>query len=333
MKGRDFVIVGAIVAIAGLAVADAFRSSGGKHEVPRKASPPATTATDEPVAAGEIAVAQKLEPLPLSGSLVVTDAEDCHVRRISLASGKETRLPRLAGDCRLWVAPAGATIAYGLGSQSLDTELFRFVNLRRPEQALGGFAARFGFITWSGDGNRAAWCGRVDSFDLELGGAAHRLRRCPSAYAPSGAVAFARGKHLVVGARTVLTADGGITFVRWGNDGSVAVVVDGRRLERWQGGRLRQRRDLPEALQGRLPLLSPDNCAVLFRLADRVDLLDLGCFRGEAPRNFFRGAAAWSPDGRWIAVAEPQTVAFHRVVGPREVMRWPIAAAQIAWQP
>ena len=60
---------------------------------------------------------------------------------------------------------------------------------------------------------------------------------------------------------------------------------------------------------------------------------DLGSFRREASRNFFRGAAAWSPDGRWIAVAEPQTVAFYRVVGPREVIRWSIAAAQIAWQP
>ncbi len=332
MKGRDFVIVGAIVAIAGLAVADAFRSGGGKHEEPRKAVPPATTGTDEAVTAGEVAVAQKLEPLPLRGSLVVTDAEDCHVRRISLASGKETRLPRLAGDCRLWAAPAGTNIAYGLGSQSLDTELFRFVDLRRAGRPLGGFAARFGFITWSADGKRAAWCGRVDSFDLELGGTAHRLRTCPSAYAPSGMIAFARGKRLVAGGRRVLRADGGITFVRWGNDGSVAIVVDGRRLERWQGGRLRQHRDLPEALQGRLPLLSPDNCAVLFRLPDRVDLLDLGCFRGEAPRNFFRGAAAWSPDGRWIAVAEPQTVAFYRVVGSREVLRWPVAAAQIAWQ-
>ena len=251
-----------------------------------------------------------------------------------MASGAETPLPFLAGDCTLWAAPSGSAVAYGLGYGPPDVARFRLVDLSRPERLLGGHGALFGFVSWSPDGRRVAWCGASRSgFDLELGDGVRRLVDCPIGYTPEGAIAVALGARLVASGRTVLRREGGITFARWGADGSLAVVVGGRRVERWLGGKLRGSLDLPRWLEGRLPILSPDNCAALFRRPTRVDLISLGCFRGDAPRAFFDADAAWSPDGDWLVVAEDSSLAFHRVVGPRDVFRWPLAASRVAWQP
>jgi len=328
MKSRDFVIVGAIVVVAGFATADAFR--GGGDEAPATEARSATEA-----ARTEIEVPTGFEPLPLAGSIVFTDADDCRVRRITMASGAEAPLPRLpAADCTLWAAPAGSAIAYGIGYDPPDVALFRLVDLRRPDRTLGGYGALFGFVTWSLDGRRVAWCGSSRAgFDLELGGSVRRLPECPSAYTPAGDVAFAGGSRLVADGRPVLEAEGGITYARWGADGSLAVVLDGRRVERRVNGRLAGELELPPWLEGRLPILSPDNCAAIFRRPTRLDLFSLGCFRGDAPRAFFDDDAAWSPDGDWIAVAEENAVAFHRLVGPRDVLRWPVRASRLAWQP
>lgn len=90
---------------------------------------------------------------------------------------------------------------------------------------------------------------------------------------------------------------------------------------------------MPEFLRGRPLVLAPDNCAALVVHAELVALLDLGCFAGEdtEPRPFVGHAAAWSPDGDWIAVAEGQTVAFHRVVGKSRFVRWNVEARDLAW--
>jgi hypothetical protein len=41
--------------------------------------------------------------------------------------------------------------------------------------------------------------------------------------------------------------------------------------------------------------------------------------------------ADWSPDGKWIAVAEPDAVVFHQVVGGEASVRWNVVAGQLAW--
>jgi len=327
MKSRDFVLVGAVVVVASFAAADAFRGGGDEAATTEARATTAAARTDiEPPTA--------FEPLPLAGSIVFTDAGDCRVRRITMASGTETPLPFLAGDCTLWAAPSGSAVAYGLGYDPPDAQLFRLVELRRPDRALGSHSALFGFVAWSLDGRRVAWCNaeRLGA-DLELGRAVRRLPECPSAYAPSGEIAFVRGSRILVGGESVLRADGGITYARWGRDGSLAVVLDGKRIERRVNGRLAGELDLPRWLEGSLPILSPDNCAAIFRRPTRLDLFNLGCFQGDAPRAFFDDDAAWSPDGDWIAVAEKDAIAFHRLVGPREVFRWPARASRLAWQP
>jgi hypothetical protein len=32
-------------------------------------------------------------------------------------------------------------------------------------------------------------------------------------------------------------------------------------------------------------------------------------------------------------VAEPRSIAFHRVAGSQQAIRWPAAAAELAWRP
>ena len=77
--------------------------------------------------------------------------------------------------------------------------------------------------------------------------------------------------------------------------------------------------------------LAPDNCAALSVSGDVVRLIDLGCFQGRAPRTFKGVYADWSPNGKWIAVAEPDAVVFHRVVGREASVRWDVVAGQLAW--
>jgi hypothetical protein len=190
-------------------------------------------------------------------------------------------------------------------------------------------------LTWSEDGQRAAWCNqRLEGIDLELGGTRRRLPECPAAYTLDGEVAFAREDRLVTESRELLQASGGITNVHFGSDDSVAVVVDGTRIERYVDGRLADALDLPERFQGRLPVLSPDNCSAAFRSGDRIRILDVGCTAPSlALATIVDGhAASWAPNGEWLVVAGPTTVAFYNLVTGAEPVTWPVGAAQIIWR-
>jgi hypothetical protein len=126
-------------------------------------------------------------------------------------------------------------------------------------------------------------------------------------------------------------ASGGVTLVRSGTDGSIAVVVEGRRIERYKGGRLRGSVVLQGGLEGRIPAFSPDTCAAAVRDGETVRFFDLGC-APLVPDPLPGISAAWSPDGRWLAVAGPGGIGFYDLSEPRLVETWPLAAAQIAWR-
>ena len=326
MKARDAAIVGAIMLIAGFAAADAFRSRASNDA----ARPPTTASrTDETETR---TLPAQFAPVPARGSLAFTDRADCRVRDISVATGTESALPRLGTSCELWSAPAGNRIAYGLGRPYREAVPFRFVDLSEPERELGGFHALFGYIAWSADGRRAAWCGQSRTgFDLELGGSADRLGQCPTAYTPDSEVAYAVANRIVAGDRVVLRARGFVSNVVWGRDRSLAIVIEGRHVERYERGAVTGAREIPPSLRGSIPVFSPDNCAVLLRRGPAFHLLDVGCFAGDE-ETFEGSAVSWSPDGRWIAVAEDDSIAFHRVVGAEGVMSWPVAAAELAWR-
>jgi hypothetical protein len=336
VKARDLLIVAAIVLVAGFAAADALRNGGSLEPAPAptETEEPAVVERDEEPTEEERTLGRERFPrVPTSGTVIFTDAGlDCAVREVATPSGREFGNVVARSGCDLWVAPVTAKVAVRLGSPTDDTVPFRFYDLTRAQRNLGGYRALFGFVIWSRDGQRAAWCGGSRTgFDLELGGAVNRLDECPTAYTQENEVAFAIRNRLVVEGRTVLRADGGITFARFGDDGSLAIVVDGSRLERYERRRLTHAAEIPSEAQGAPPALSPDNCAALLRRPGFVDLLDVGCFAG-APVSVPGHAAAWSPNAEWIAVAATEELVFYRVSGEREVVRWPVEAAEIGWR-
>jgi len=255
------------------------------------------------------------------------------VREVDLPTGFEHPNVVRSSSCELWVAPITQKIAVGIDETTRDAVPFRFVDLGRTRRNLGVSTALFGFLIWSQDGQRAAWCNsRRVGVDLELGASKRRLRECPAAYTPDGLIAYAVENRLLVEERVLLRARGGITNVHFGVDGSVGIVVNGRRIERYlRDGRLHLRRRLPRALEGRLPSFTPNNCAALFELEREIRLLDVGCSSYDDAA-FPGSQAAWSPDTNWIAVAERRTIAFHYLPERREVIRWQVAAAELAWR-
>ena len=146
-------------------------------------------------------------------------------------------------------------------------------------------------------------------------------------------------QQIVIDGRPPLRARGPVWELAWGVDGSLAVIVEGGRVDRYEGGRLVGAASVPTITPDRtltyladhVADLAPDNCAALSVSGDVVRLIDLGCFQGRAPRTFQGVYADWSPNGKWIAVAEPDGIVLHRVVGREASVRWNVVAGQLAW--
>jgi hypothetical protein len=331
VKGRDLLILAGILLLGGFAVADVLRDTATSE--PREARPtttaPATTSTDQNDGP------TRFPAVPgAGGDLVFTEVGACGIREVDLPTGLEYFEVVRASTCELWGAPVTAKVAVGIGEPRGDAVPFRFLDLSRPNRALGGGEALFGALVWSEDGQRAAWCnGQRIGFDLELGARRRTLPDCPSAYSPDAEVVYARGDRLFVEDRPGLQASGGITKVHYGTDGSVAVVVEGRRIERYVGGRLTDALDLQERYHGRLPTLSPDNCSTAYRAGDRIRVLDVGCSRLGPNGAVFPGhVAAWSPNGDWIVIGGATELTFYDLTGDAEPVVWPVGAVQVVWR-
>jgi hypothetical protein len=330
-------VIGAVVIIGGFAAADAIRGNPGPSRPPTTSTPVQSSPTRPPGPQPQAEAPAGWPQGILRGTLTFTDARSCAIRVIGLAGGRERPVANFAGDCSLWTPQLGTRLAYGLGESSPDGfHPFRIADLGLPNADLGGYRALFGVVIWSTDGQRVAWCGRNRTgFDLEIGGPSRRLPRCPVAYTPDNRIAYAVGNEVLVENRVVYRAPGGVTYVHFGSDGSLVVVVDGDRIERIapDGTRVFEANLAPE-YQGRTPILRSDNCGALFRMnGGFVHLFDLGCTARLPGRTFQGTDAAWSPDGAWIALAQATSIAFQRVNGTRPQIHWPAHAVELAWRP
>jgi hypothetical protein len=351
-RARDLAIVAAVVALGAAALTDALRDQTTTEEArdgraataattdEREASATTveeaqdgqtpTTTTDE----GE-ASAPRLPGGAASGLLAFTAPGACELRAVDLRSGRMLELPRLETSCELQAPRVGTRVAY----RTLDDEggalrRFSILDLEKPRASFGDYLGYW--IAWSPDGSALAWCDSLGSgFELSRGPRPKRVHQCPSAYDPSGVLASVDDRHqIVVGGRPLLRARRPVWQLAWGVDGSLAVLVEGCRVDRYEGGRLVGAARVPRSTP-HCPLtisdLAPDSCAALSVGGDVVRLVDLGCFQGRAPRTFKGVYADWSPNGKWIVVAEPDAVVFHRVVGREASVRWNVVAGQLAW--
>jgi hypothetical protein len=353
LKLRDIAIVLLVLLVAGFAIGDAVWGDDPPplQEASRAASTAAgPTPATPPLTRGET------PRVPAAGTLAFTDAGDCRLRAAAVDEGDERELREISTSCQLWGPATGSRLAFGAPESSDALAVLEFVDLARPDEVTEG-SGFIGPVVWTPDGERAAWCDSATSGYERLfaTGDARRLPFCPRGYV-DGQLARVSDRELVVGGRVVGAARH-IEQVATGRRGEIGVVLEGGAVERIGPGGAATGFRLPgPALESEL-VFSPDVCAAAAVGAVSVTIVDLGCFRGRgqvvtvstdncinrregpnakcarypAPRTFEGSAAAWSPDGRWLAVAEPRAIAFHRVVGGYRVIRWPARAADLAW--
>jgi WD40-like Beta Propeller Repeat len=369
-RARDLVIVAAVVVLGAVAFADALRGRTAEEPRDGRAANAATTderdasattderdasaTTDERDASattveepqdGQTSTtttdegepsAPRLPDEAASGLLAFTVPGACELRAIDLHSGRMLDLPRLETSCELNAPRVGTRVAYStLDDEGFARKPFSILDLENPRASFGDYKGYL-WLAWSPDGSTLAWCDTPSSgFELSRGTRPKRLHRCPQEYDPSGVLASVNDRQeIVVGGRPLLRARRPVWQLAWGIDGSLAVLVEGCRVDRYEGGRLVGAASVPRS---HCPLgdissdLAPDNCAALSVSGDGVHLDDLGCFQGRAPQTFKGLEADWSPNGKWIAVAEADAVVFHRVVGREASVRWNVSTGQLAW--
>jgi WD40-like Beta Propeller Repeat len=325
LKGRDLAIVAAVVLLGGFALADSLRSRGGNPS-----EPTATTATE----AGPAPRPEAPADWPtgrIRGTLVFTDARDCRVRAIGLGGGRERPTGELVGFCNLWAAPIGQRIAYSTGGVRGSTgESFAVVDLRRAGIELATFQNLAGDVLWSPDAQRLAWCTESGvGQEFEIGTERPRsLARCPVAYTPEGRLALAVGRRLVSDGRTLVRERDPITQAYWGEDESLLVVLAGGTIRRYDpGGGIDS---IGLSTDGDV-IPSPDNCGLVYEEPGRIHIADVGCYGGRLA-SFIAYDAAWSPDGRWLAVAGTDQIEFHDVLTDDERLVWPARAVELYWR-
>jgi hypothetical protein len=341
-----------VLVLAGVAVADAVR--GGSA-----ASPGPTVPANE---TGE-ALSGPFVPQPghLPGSLTVVAAESCRLATVDLASVllHETG----AAGCDVWASPDGELALVSASRRGSRYELW-LAELGDSPRLLRLIGPARGEPSWAGDGTRVAWCTPVgDTRVLDLASGDERaVAGCLPRLAPDGSV-LTRGDRFdspsvlrdgapVLGERELARGfgreTGRIDVLGIGQraDGLVAVAVASQGgsstdavLELWRDRRLVASHPLPLRVVpgigafGELLRFSPtgDELAVGFsRPAFGLMVLDLRSGRVVREMSPTRGFA-WSPDGRWLAIATRTEILIVGTVREEATYVLPLAAGALAW--
>jgi hypothetical protein len=268
----------------------------------------------------------------LDGVLTFVGADDCRIRTIGLAGGRERPATRFVTDCRgFWAPRVGSRLAFG---ELPDGGFFRIADLGHPRRHFGNYpSSPQTRPIWSPDGQRIAWCDSPDTgVERVILGGGRLLPFCPIAYTPEGRLAHVEGRLIMLGSETLARTTGRIEFAQFVSDGSVVVVLDGVRIERYSPGKPVPSVQVPRTWTGEPPVVSPNGCLVAVIGDEEITVLPLGCDRTEAV-TFGGHAIAWSPAGDGVAVAEPDHIVFRRLVGDIGVpIIWPANAVQLQWR-
>jgi hypothetical protein len=329
MRARDALLVGAVTLVIGFAALDALR--GEADSEPQAVRPVPPEVSEE---AGRIRADL---PRDLAGRLIFTD-EQCRVVELELSQGAAlARTRRVGSRCGLWAPQAGDRIAYGAGPADDERLWFRIADLSEGRDSRAYLAVSEPI--WSPDGMRLAWCSPDRSgFEFDVGRRRFRaLDECADAYTVSGEPASIRGQRVLAGGEVVFTHRRRVSQVSFGDDGSVAVSA-GRDIELYR--KARDPYPLYTVSDVRFrdrPIFGPGNCGTLLRSPHtgsppEVTVLALGCARIRGSRVVPGNEAAWSRNGRWIAVANVREIALYDVTDPaRDPVLLPLAANQIVW--
>ena len=192
-----------------------------------------TTTTDEDEA-------WRLPSGAASGLLAFTAPGACELRAIDLRSGRMIDIPRLETNCELYAPRVGRRVAYSVHDDwGTSKRHFSVLDLEHPRASFGDYLGDWN-PAWGPDGSTLAWCDTYRSgFELAGGQRPKRLHHCPRAYDPHGVTASVNDRQeIVVGGRPLLRARRPVWELAWGVDGSLAVLVEGGRVDRYEGGRL-----------------------------------------------------------------------------------------------
>jgi len=346
MRLRDLATVAAVLLVGGFAAADALRGDP-EPQPPRSATTTGPSADPDRASGTDQAVTIRgVRPGLLAGRLLFSD-EACRVRELELERGTLAPYPPVLSTCSI-IAPSGDSpprVAVARPSPRRDVLPYRLADLSRDDPDLLGVRARSGSVLWSPDGERVAWCepgGRGQ--ELEIGREARTLPGCPVAYSLDGTPVYVRGRSILAGEAFLLRSPGAVEAVSFAADGSVAVAVGGTRLllyaEREKGRLDVERRvSLPAGLRHLRTRFSPTHChaALLsgeFPPSPTVFVVDLRpCPGSLAPTTFSGRAAAWSPDGTWLAVAQRDRVVVQPLTEGEPAVLLSISATDVAWRP
>lgn len=329
-------VVALVLVVGGLALADSVR--GCDTTTTTVAPAPSTTEEAPPETTTEEGP-QPQEEAPadwpqgeLHGVLTFVDTDECLIRTIGLAGGRERPVTRFKTDCRgFWAPRVGARVAFG---EVLSEGFFRVADLRHPRRDFGSFPiGAHTMPIWSPDGQRIAWCESPNSgVELEILGRGRLLPFCPAAYLPDGDLAHIEGLRLVGGGETLAQAPKPIQYASVG-DGWVGLVLDGFDLVRYEDGEQVARTGPQQGLISGPPMFSPDGCVVAVPLFQHVGLVRL-C-RGDVTYDEVPGTeASFSPDGSRLAVNGLEGITFYSGLeaAPEVEAVWPVRVAQLAWR-
>jgi hypothetical protein len=341
-----------VLVLAGVAAADALR--GGS---------PASSASGASSAPGGEALRGPFVPPPghLPGSLTVVAADTCRLATLDLATALLQQTD--AAGCDVWASPGGELALVSASRRGSRYELW-LAELGDSPRLLRPIGPARGEPSWSSNGTRIAWCTPAEHtrvLDLASGDE-YSVAGCLPRLAPDGSVltrgdrfagpAVLRDGTPVLGELELargFDAEAGhidVLGIAQDTDGTLAVAVaslgggsGSAVVQLWRDGRLVAAHPLPLRIVpgigafGELLRFSPTGgeLAIGFsRPAFGLMVLDLRSGRVVREMSPTRGFA-WSPDGRWLAMATRNEVLIAGAVREEATYVLPLAAGALAW--